>query len=238
MRFADDRTGHGDVRGVDTSSDLAVLRRRSRARRASSPARARRLRARSRRGSSRWRSASRSGSTADRHRGDRVRHRPPDPGARRLPDRQGHPDRRADQPRQLRRPAARRARPRDRRQLADRDRRRAATGNIGIGFAVPSNTVRDVVPRLEPRRADRARLPRASRPPPTRRRRHVQEVTAGGPAERAGVRAGDVIVSVDGERIRSPTTSRRRSRTAARRDDRDRGAPRWRLQRSRSSARG
>ena len=33
---------------------------------------------------------------------------PRDPGAQRLPHRQGHPDRRADQPRQLRRPAARR----------------------------------------------------------------------------------------------------------------------------------
>jgi S1-C subfamily serine protease len=32
----------------------------------------------------------------------------------------------------------------------------------------------------------------------------VQEATAGGPAEQAGVRAGDVIVAVDGKRIQSP----------------------------------
>ena len=57
---------------------------------------------------------------ADGHRRDRLRHRPPHPGARRLPDRLGDPDRRADQPRQLRRPAARRHGQRDRRQLADR----------------------------------------------------------------------------------------------------------------------
>ena len=60
----------------------------------------------------------------------------------RLHDRPRDPDRRADQQRQLRRPADRRARPRDRRQLADRDRGGGGGGNVGIGFAVPSNTVK------------------------------------------------------------------------------------------------
>ena len=46
-----------------------------------------------------------------------------DHGAERLHDRQRAADRRADQPRQLGRPAARRLRPRDRHQLADRDGR-------------------------------------------------------------------------------------------------------------------
>ena len=32
----------------------------------------------------------------------------------------------------------------------------------------------------------------------------VREATAGGPAARAGVRAGDVIVAVDGKRIAGP----------------------------------
>ena len=46
-------------------------------------------------------------------------------------------------------------------------------GSVGIGFAVPSNTVRQVVPRLERRRADRARVPRRAdarepRPGPAR----------------------------------------------------------------------
>ena len=48
----------------------------------------------------------------------------PDQGAERLRDQRRHPDRRGDQPRQLRRPAARRDRPRHRHQLADRHRRR------------------------------------------------------------------------------------------------------------------
>ena len=33
-------------------------------------------------------------------------------------------------------------------------------GSVGIGFAVPSNTVRDVIPRLAARRDDQARVPR------------------------------------------------------------------------------
>ena len=48
------------------------------------------------------------------HRADHV--------AEQLLDRQRDPDRRGDQPRQLRRPAARHGRRRDRRQLADRER--------------------------------------------------------------------------------------------------------------------
>ena len=56
----------------------------------------------------------------------------------------GHPDGRADQPRQLGRAAARRRGPGDRGQLADRHA--GAGGNVGVGFAVPSNTVREVVP--------------------------------------------------------------------------------------------
>ena len=39
-------------------------------------------------------------------------------------------------------------RPGDRRQLPDRDGRTAASGNVGIGFAVPSNTVKDVVAQI------------------------------------------------------------------------------------------
>ena len=49
----------------------------------------------------------------------RVRRRPRDRLADRVPDLRRDPDRRRDQPRQLRRPAGRRARPRDRRQPAD-----------------------------------------------------------------------------------------------------------------------
>ena len=88
-------------------------------------------------------------------------HRQRRPGARdhrpeRLHDRPRDPDRRADQPRQLGRPAAERPGAGDRRQLADLDRA-GLPGNVGIGFAVPSNTVKEVVAQLiETGKVDRA----------------------------------------------------------------------------------
>jgi putative serine protease PepD len=74
-------------------------------------------------------------------------------------------------------------------------------GNVGIGFAVPSNTVRDVIPRLE--RGETIRRPylgvsTADGAGGAR----VQEATAGGPAASAGVRAGDVIVAIGGDPVR------------------------------------
>jgi putative serine protease PepD len=76
-------------------------------------------------------------------------------------------------------------------------------GNVGIGFAVPANTVADVIPRLE--RGETIR--RAYLGVSTAEGNGgavVQEATAGGPAADAGLRAGDVIVTVAGERIGSP----------------------------------
>ena len=96
------------------------------------------------------------------------------------------------------------ARPRDRRELADRDRR--GSGNVGIGFAVPSNTVRQVVPALMPRRADQARLPRRRRPrrrstlEPVAARRCRASSRAAPPTARASG-TGDVITRVDGQPV-------------------------------------
>jgi putative serine protease PepD len=76
-------------------------------------------------------------------------------------------------------------------------------GNVGIGFAVPANTVADVIPRLE--RGETIR--RAYLGVSTAEASGgavVQEATAGGPAAAAGLRAGDVIVTVAGERIATP----------------------------------
>jgi putative serine protease PepD len=80
-----------------------------------------------------------------------------------------------------------------------------AQGNVGVGFAVPSNTVRRIVPVL--RRDGRVRhayLGVSMSESPTGDGVLLGDVPAGGPADDAGVRAGDEIVSVDGRRVRSP----------------------------------
>ncbi len=76
-------------------------------------------------------------------------------------------------------------------------------GNVGIGFAVPSNTVADVIPRLE--RGETIRRPYLGLSTAAGSGGAVvREATAGGPAARAGIRAGDVVVAVGGERVREP----------------------------------
>jgi S1-C subfamily serine protease len=100
-------------------------------------------------------------------------------------------------------------------------------GSVGIGFAVPINTAKKVVPQLEQHgRIVHAYLGVTTYPLnkdlaaavslPVDRGALVQEVTPGGPASRAGLRAGkihtdegivlggDIIVEVDGERISRP----------------------------------
>jgi putative serine protease PepD len=78
-------------------------------------------------------------------------------------------------------------------------------GNVGIGFAVPSNTVREVVPRLERGQTiDRAYLGLESSAAASSGV-EVQSVVGGGPAERAGIRRGDVVKRVDGEAVKEPS---------------------------------
>jgi putative serine protease PepD len=76
-------------------------------------------------------------------------------------------------------------------------------GNVGIGFAVPANTVRDVIPRLERgetiKRAYLGVSTSAGTGGVT-----VAAVTAGGPAAAAGLRVGDVIVAVGGKSVSTP----------------------------------
>jgi S1-C subfamily serine protease len=82
-------------------------------------------------------------------------------------------------------------------------------GNVGIGFAVPSNTVREVVPRLE--RGDRIARPYLgvettdptdpNAPPGA----EITSVVAGGPADSAGLNAGDVITELGGEAVTNST---------------------------------
>jgi len=79
-------------------------------------------------------------------------------------------------------------------------------GNVGIGFAVPSDTVREVVPRL----VEGIRIRRAYLGVSTDRRvagpgALVSEVKPSGPAAAAGLQVGDIITKLDGEDVTSST---------------------------------
>ena len=81
-------------------------------------------------------------------------------------------------------------------------------GNVGIGFAVPANTVREVVPRLKQGQTiERPYLGvvtgRASPTQPDGA--VVRTVRSGGPGARAGIQVGDVIVGVNGRRVDDPS---------------------------------
>jgi len=75
----------------------------------------------------------------------------------------------------------------------------------GIGFAISSNTVRSIAEQL----IDRGSVPRSSQPWLGVELRSasdgvvVADVASDGPAARAGLQAGDVIVSIAGRRTRS-----------------------------------
>ena len=78
-----------------------------------------------------------------------------------------------------------------------------SNGSVGIGFAVPSNTVEDVVPRLARGETIQRPFLGVSTTQGTGGAL-VREVTSGGPAADAGVRTGDVIVRVGGDRVQEP----------------------------------
>jgi len=90
-------------------------------------------------------------------------------------------------------------------------------GSLGIGFAIPAGTARQVMQQIvatgsvtrgyigvepqdiTPELADAFRLPR-------KEGAIVAGVMRGSPAERAGVRVGDILVDVDGKPVTSTTT--------------------------------
>src|SRR5262245_23298852 len=84
-------------------------------------------------------------------------------------------------------------------------------GNIGIGFAVPSNTVRDLLPQLRNGKITRGRIGVSVLPIPRealedfglkeRRGALVAQVPAGGAAAKAGVEPGDIIVQYNGRPV-------------------------------------
>ena len=77
-------------------------------------------------------------------------------------------------------------------------------GSVGIGFAVPANTVKDVLPQLERGAAPEHAYLGVSTGAAPDGGAQVGEATADGPAAQAGIQAGDVITEVDGDAVQDP----------------------------------
>ena len=86
-------------------------------------------------------------------------------------------------------------------------------GNIGIGFAVPSNTVRDLLPQLHSGKIIRGRIGVQVLPVPregfedfglkSRAGAVVAQVMTGGAAAKGGVEPGDVIIQFNGRPVKN-----------------------------------
>jgi serine protease Do len=91
----------------------------------------------------------------------------------------------------------------------------ANQGNVGVGFAVPINTVRDLLPQLRTGKVTRGRIGVGMTPRPMTEEyarslgldeptgAEVATVEAGAPADEAGVQVGDVIVEFNGRPVRN-----------------------------------
>lgn len=100
------------------------------------------------------------------------------------------------------------------------------SGNIGIGFAIPVNEAKSIATQLITKgRADHAFLGVSTRDTTVtdgsakRAGAQVMSVSSGTPAASAGLRQGDVIIAVDGQRVDSATAlvAQIRERTAGNR---------------------
>jgi putative serine protease PepD len=84
-----------------------------------------------------------------------------------------------------------------------------SNGNVGIGFAVPSNTVRQVVPGLKQgKTVSHAWLGVEIGQDPTSQSgtgAAITSVVTGGPADDAGLRTGDVVTKIDGQPVTDPS---------------------------------
>ena len=88
-------------------------------------------------------------------------------------------------------------------------------GSVGIGFAIPAATAQTVIHDLKDQRRGRARLDRRPNPAGHRRNRRQswpqdrprgsrRRSSPNSPARAAGIKSGDVILGVDGERVDGP----------------------------------
>jgi S1-C subfamily serine protease len=79
-------------------------------------------------------------------------------------------------------------------------------GSVGIGFAIPANTVKQVLPALESGSApEHAYLGlQTSTPSNGGDGAQIAEATPGGPSDQAGLQAGDVVKKVDGNDVHTP----------------------------------
>jgi S1-C subfamily serine protease len=77
-------------------------------------------------------------------------------------------------------------------------------GSVGIGFAIPANTVKQVLPQLEQGSAPQhAYLGLGTTTAANGDGARIDQTTPGGPSDRAGLQAGDVVTKVDGDTVHS-----------------------------------
>jgi putative serine protease PepD len=77
-------------------------------------------------------------------------------------------------------------------------------GNDGVGFAIPSDTVRSIATQLiSSGKAEHAFLGVVLNDSATGNGAQLADVRSGGPAARAGLRAGDVVTALGGKKIAS-----------------------------------
>ena len=92
-------------------------------------------------------------------------------------------------------------------------------GNIGIGFAIPSNMAKSVMSQLIGKgKVNRGKLGVTIQPMTSdlaqglgmkeARGVLVSDVSAGGPAEKAGMKGGDVILEINGKKVNDPNELR------------------------------